>query len=478
VTSVDLPRSTPSRENVDAVGIRAFAERLEALPGVEPHSLMILRHGRVIADAWWTPYAPERPHLLYSLSKSFTSTAVAFAVAEGLMGLDDTVISHFPELDADVTDPGSRSIRVRHLLAMASGHREETVQRARQIDPDDLVRGFLMIPPDEDPGTLFCYNQPCTYTLAAIVQKHSGQSLTEYLRPRLLDPLGIGEVGWQTDSSGRQLGFTGFFAPTGAVAKLGQLYLQRGSWNGAQLLSPEWVDEATRMHSDNSMRDEPDWRQGYGFQFWMSQHGYRGDGAFGQFCLVLPEHDAVVAITSQSPDMQAMLSAAWAELLPALGETDGPARGGADEDDLLAAWLRERRLPWQSSGGGASASDVAGGYRAERGNDHPSLTEVAVVPGPDDGWTVTLREGDESLELAVGRGGPVVSQAFAASGSVVDEPSGASTLHVDVVFLETPHRLHLVLNPSSREFTARWETPPLEPTTLSGLRSPVRASAR
>jgi CubicO group peptidase (beta-lactamase class C family) len=469
VTSVDLPQSTPSRENVDAVGIRAFAERLEALPGVEPHSLMILRHGRVIADAWWSPYAPSTPHLLYSLSKSFTSTAVAFAVAEGLMGLDDTVVSHFPEFEADITDPASRSIRVRHLLAMASGHREETVQRARQIDPDDLVRGFLMIPPDEDPGTLFCYNQPCTYTLAAIVQKHSGQSLTDYLRPRLFDPLGIGEVAWQTDSSGRQLGFTGFFAPTDAVAKLGQLYLQRGSWNGEQLISVEWVDEATRVHIDNSMRDETDWRQGYGFQFWMSQHGYRGDGAYGQFCLVLPEHDVVVAITGQSRDMQAVLTAAWHELLPAFGASGGPARGGADEDDLLAGWLRERRLPPLHGG---SASDVAGSYRAESGNDHASLTEVAVAPGPDGGWTATLHEGEESLALAVARDGLAVTEAFAASGSVVDEPSGAPKLHLDVVFLETPHRLHLVLDSGSRTFQSRWETPPLEETTLAGLRSP------
>lgn len=421
---------------------------LEQAADVEPHGLMILRHGRVVAQGWWGPYSPDRVHLLYSLSKSFTSTAAGFAIAEGLLGLDDTIISHFPELDAEITDERSRRIRVRHLLAMASGHREETVERAYALDPVDLVRGFLMIPPDEEPGTLFCYNQPCTFTVGAIIQKATGQSLTDYLRPRLFEKLGIGEVGWRRDDSGRQLGFSGFHAPTSAVAKLGQLYLQKGSWDGEQLLSAEWVEEATRSHIDNPDEDKIDWRQGYGFQFWMARHGFRGDGAYGQYCVILPEQDVVVAITSQSPDMQAVLDAAWEHLLPAIGRAPEP---GADE--ALAARLADLHLAPVDGG------DVpAGTFSAAAGNDVPTLTSVTVSDG-----AVSLDEGGDALVLPIGRGSWTVTDAFAVSG-------GGSA--VDVVFLETPHRLHLALDASAGTFTSRWVTAPLHDGPLAELRMP------
>jgi len=223
-----LPRAAPSAVGVDADGLIGFLDAVHAAPDIELHSLMMLRHGQVVAEGWWHPYSAERVHLLYSLSKSFTSTAAGFAAAEGLIDLDATVLSYFPELDADITDPRSRAMLVRHVAAMASGHREDTVARAEALDPHDLVHGFLMIPPDEEPGSYFAYNQSCTFTLAAIVQRVSGMSLTEYLRPRLFDPLGVGAIGWIRDASGREIGYSGMYAATEAVAALGQLYLQGG----------------------------------------------------------------------------------------------------------------------------------------------------------------------------------------------------------------------------------------------------------
>ena len=246
-----LPRSTPSSQGVDPTGVQAFLDAMEAHAEVEMHSLMLLRNGHVVAEGWWTPYGPDRVHLLYSLSKSFASTAAGFAVAEGLLDLDRTVLSYFPELDADVTDERSRSILVRHVAAMASGHHTETIEQALAIDPAEPVRGFLQIPPEHEPGSWFAYNQPCTYSLAAIVQRESGQTLVDYLRPRLFDPLGIGEVGWQQHPPGRAMGFSGLHATTDAIAKLGQLYLQRGWWGDRQLLPSEWVDEATSTQVDN-----------------------------------------------------------------------------------------------------------------------------------------------------------------------------------------------------------------------------------
>ena len=300
-----LPRGAPEDQQVDPAAILRFLDAVQDHPGVEMHSLMVLRHGHVVAEGWWAPYSAERPQLLYSLSKSFTSTAAAFAQAEGLLDLDDTVVSHFAEFAADITDPRSRSVKIRHVASMASGHTREMLSEALALDAAEPVRGFLLIPPDREPGTAFAYSQPCTYTLASIIQRNAGLPLTRYLRPRLFDPLGIGHVGWQAFPPGREQGFSGLHARTEDIAKLGQLYLQRGRWDGVQLIPEQWVVQATSKQVGNPEGWDPDWQQGYGFQFWMARHGYRGDGAFGQFCVILPEHDTVVVTTAYTLEMQA-----------------------------------------------------------------------------------------------------------------------------------------------------------------------------
>src|ERR1700744_2036158 len=144
-----LPRSTPAEQGADPAAITAFLDAVEARPDIEMHSLMVVRHGHVIAAGWWAPYSAARRHLLYSLSKSFTSAAAGFARAEGLLDLDDPVVKHFPEFEAGLTAPGGRPIKGRHIAAMASGHDRDPLGEARQRDPDELVRGFLLIPPDQ-----------------------------------------------------------------------------------------------------------------------------------------------------------------------------------------------------------------------------------------------------------------------------------------------------------------------------------------
>src|SRR4029450_2087767 len=143
-------------------------------------------------------------------------------------------------------------------------------------DPQEPVRGFLLLPPDAEPGSTFAYSQPCTYTLAAIIQRAAGMRLTECLRPRLFDPLGIGEVGWLAWPPGREQGFSGLFAPTEDVSKLRPLDLQPGRWGDTQLLGEPYVAQATSRQIATPNQDNVDWRQGYGFQFWMARHGYRG----------------------------------------------------------------------------------------------------------------------------------------------------------------------------------------------------------
>ncbi|MGH3488812.1 MAG: serine hydrolase domain-containing protein, partial [Actinopolymorphaceae bacterium] len=481
VTVYPLPARSPAAQGVDASGIGRFLDAIEAAPDIEPHSLMVLRHGHLVASGWWAPYSPDRLHLLYSLSKSFTSTAASFAVAEGLVHLDDPVVSYFPEFEAEITDPRSRAMLVRHVASMASGHDAETMERAVALDPEEIVHGFLLLPPDREPGTVFAYNQPATYSLATIVQKVTGQTLTEYLRPRLLDPLGIGDVVWRQHPAGRDVGFSGLHATTDAIARLGLLYLQGGVWEGKQVLPAAWVAEATRSHVSNGVEPNSDWAQGYGFQFWMSRHGYRGDGAYGQFCVVLPEHDAVIAMTAATVEMQALLDAMWEHLVPALGAA--PLEGRDDEDTALAHRLARLELPPApgkpappADPGAWSGAEFApdGGAGAGAGADQPTLTRVLVTSGDDEDWRVSLVEDGGRLELRL--------NATDAPGWWVDAGSdapvptalsggwtGPDTLTVEVVFLETPHRLVVTCALASRTFTARWRTAPLHRGPLRSL---------
>lgn len=467
MTAYPLPTSTPSAAGVDASAVHRFLDALESDPGIEPHSVMILRHGSVAAAGWWAPYSPDRLHLMYSLSKSFTSTAAAFAVAEGLLRLDDPVLAYFPELDAEVTDPRRRALLVRHVASMATGDAAEKLLDARARDPEDLVRGFLLLPPEQDPGTVFAYNQPATYTLAAIVQKVTGQPLTAYLRPRLFEPLGIGEARWLRDRSGRELGFSGLHVTTDAVARLGQLYLRRGVWRGERLLSEEWVAEATRPHIATGDDPAGDWTQGYGFQFWMCRPGcgFRGDGAYGQFCLVLPEHDAVVALTAATERMQEVLDAVWTRLLP--GFHDAPPAGREAEDRALADRLAGLSLPPAPDSPASPGEALAFAPAEGRDPEAPRLTAVELDP---DGKRVTLVEDGERLELALGAGWTVTEGTVpaAVSGGWTDD----DTLALDVALLETPHHVELVCDRVTGTFTARWRPQPLHAPRVTRMRAP------
>jgi len=475
--TLPLPQAGPADEGVEAAGVDSFVAALEAAPQIEPHSLMLLRHGRVVAQGWWAPYAEHRPHLLYSVSKSFTGTAVAFAVQEGLLGLDDTVLSRFPELDDEVTDPRSRSMKVRHLAAMASGHQDETIERAMVAGSGDLVRGFLTLPPDHDPGSVFAYNQPCTYTLAAMVQRASGGSLTQYLRPRLFDPLGITDVGWQRGPGGAELGFSGLHATTDAVARLGLLHLQDGRWQGEQLLPEGWVEQATRVHVATPNQAGADWQQGYGFQFWRSRHGYRADGAYGQFCVVLPELDVVLATTAATEDMQAILDAAWQHLLPAMHDEPLTGAVAAAADRTLATRLAGLRLPVVTDVQPQPAPGrVWSGRRADVGGQGP-LERVEITRG-DEGWVMELTDSVASYRVRLGTGDWVVTEPLDPDGAVVPLATSGGwsdddVLHVDVVFLETPHRLRVSwTGAGGSPATQRWLTTPLHAGRISQLHSP------
>jgi CubicO group peptidase (beta-lactamase class C family) len=335
--SASLPRSTPEAQGISSAAILAFVKAADeqSVTTDAIQSFMLVRHGHVVAEGWWSPYGPDVPHKLFSLSKSFTSTAVGLAIADGKLSLDDPVLSFFPE-DAPLNPSANlKAMRVRDLLIMSSGQDSNTVAHldaALRISARP-TEAFLAAPVACKPGTLFVYNTPGTYMLSAIVQKVTGQTVFDYLQPRLFRPLGIENPTWDASLEGITFGGVGLNIRTEDIARFGQLYLQKGEWNGKQLLPATWVEAATARQTSNGSEPTSDWDQGYGYLFWRCRHGlYRGDGAFGQFCIVMPEQDAVVAITSGTRDMQAVMNLVWDKLLPAMQPTPLPADGQSDQE--------------------------------------------------------------------------------------------------------------------------------------------------
>jgi CubicO group peptidase (beta-lactamase class C family) len=310
--------------------VREFVETVDHINTL--HSFMIVRHGKVIGEGWWKPEAADKPHVLHSLSKSFNSTAVGLAIADGKLSLDDPVLKFFPADAPDDPSENLKAMKVRDLLTMTCGHDTEP----KPVGGAPSVKQFLAHPVAREPGTHFQYNTMGSYTLSAIVTKATGQTTLEFLKPRLFEPLGIEHPQWDSSSEGNSLGGYGLKLCTEDIAKFGQLYLQKGKWNGKQLIPEKWIDEATSKQVPNDEESHakmgPDWREGYGFQFWRCTHNaFRGDGANGQFCIVIPDKDAVIAITAQTGNMQGELNAIWDKLLPAFKDAALPDDAPAQE---------------------------------------------------------------------------------------------------------------------------------------------------
>jgi CubicO group peptidase (beta-lactamase class C family) len=308
-----LPRNSPESQGVSSSTVREFVEAADQQV-IAMHSFMLVRHGQVVAECWWKPEAADKPHVLHSLSKSFTSTAVGLAIADGKLSIDDPVLKFFPDQAPAEPSDKLKAMRVRDLLTMTSGHEVEV----KFSTNTPWVQAFLAHPVPFKPGTHFQYNSPGSHMLSAIITKVTGQTVLEYLKPRLFEPLGIENPEWGSSPQGNSFGGWGLKICTEDIAKFGQLYLQKGKWHGKQLVPQTWVEQATSKQVSNGSDPTKDWDQGYGFQFWRCRHGaFRGDGANGQFCVVLPDLDAVIAITADTRDMQAELNVVWDHLLPA-----------------------------------------------------------------------------------------------------------------------------------------------------------------
>lgn len=442
---VALPRSAPEAQGVSSTALLEFLataeQKIDAL-----HSFMLVRRGHVIAEGWWAPYAAELPHQLFSLSKSFTSTAVGLAIAEGKFTLEDPVLNFFPEEAPANPSPNLRAMRVRDLLTMSAGHHNEDLQNFPFNDEQSAVRKFLALPVAHKPGTLFVYNTPATFMLSAIVQKTTGQAVLDYLHPRLFEPLGIENPTWERNKQGISMGGFGLSIRTEDIARFGQLYLQRGQWRGRQLVPAAWVDTATSRWMSNGSNPASDWEQGYGFQFWRCRHGvYRADGANGQFCIVFPELDAVVAITAGTRSMGGVLNVVWDKLLPALKNTATlPANAAAEQalKEKLARLALKMPVPIEMP---ALARTIAG-QRFVFPKNPQAIDWVSLSPHPSTRGAIELTSsvGGVSQRWEVVPGAWNRAELVADGQKMPIALSGAwtapDTFTLDVTFTHTPNR--------------------------------------
>ncbi len=443
-----LPRSTPEAQGMSSAAVLAFVDDAERR-ALGLHSLMLMRRGHVIAEGWWDPYRTAASHLLYSLSKSFAATAAGLAAAEGLLSLDATILSFFPaEAPAD-PGPHLAAMRVRHLLSMSSGHDQDTTGSLRAAVDGDWVRAFLALPVEHMPGTHFVYNSGATYLVSAIVQKATGQTLLDFLGPRLFEPLGIAAPTWESSPQGINVGGWGLSLTTEDIVRFGLLYLQNGEWGGTRLLPAGWVGEATSAQVSNGDDPDSDWAQGYGFQFWRCRHGaYRGDGAFGQFCIVLPEQEAVVAITAGSGDMGGILGLVWEHLLPAMGRGVLPENAAAQ--DTLRRRLAALSLPVpEGEAGSPHAVSVSGRtytFKANTTDEHRIETarwdfrpEGAIVTVQAAGVVHRIEAGTRVWQRGTTTFGTGAMRPVGACGAWTAEDTYVLTAY----FTETPHAVTL-----------------------------------
>jgi Beta-lactamase len=400
-----LPRGIPEKEGVSSTSIMDFVNAA-GRSRTEFHSFMYLRHGKVVAEGWWNPYSPSLKHVLYSTSKSFTAAAIGFALAEKKLKLTDKVISFFPNEVPNPIPPHLADLTVKDVLIMSDG-----------MDPDpshtvavdtNWVRAFFAIPILNAPGTKFLYNSAGTYMLSAIVTKVTGQKVIDYLRPRLFEPLGIYGADWEVSPQNVNTGGWGLRLKTEDMAKFGQLYLQGGRWKGKQLLPHEWVKEATTMHilqdpgASQVKRDSSDWLQGYCYQMWRCRNnGVRADGAFGQFIIMLPDQDAVIAIQAETPDMQEEINLVWQYLLP--GMQGWAYKDDPDDDARLKKQLDALALPPKEAN--ASAADFSPNGKTYALQANPKKMASIGFDIQDGGvWQITLKDDKGSYTIPFGDG--------------------------------------------------------------------------
>jgi len=337
MTRKEFPRVTPEAMGIPSAAVEKLLDTLEYGGFTEPHGLMIYRHGNILAEGFWSPYAAGMKHALMSHTKTYAGTAVGIAVTEGLVSLDDRLIDIFK--DEAPEEPGEylKKLKVRDVLCMGVGMPRTPRQEL------DWIKAFLANEIVYEPGTRFIYSTTCEF-LAAIVRKVSGYGLLDYLKPRLFDKIGIDakNLTWARMGDGCEFVSAGLQATTEDNLRLLTLYLQNGVWEGERILSEEYVKLATSkqvntVNADDKRPLPPNNQPGYGYMIWMCipEGSYRADGMGGQFSVVIPGKDMIIGITENAKDPDATLNAFW-EFLKEVGDEPLP------EDTAASTKLKNR----------------------------------------------------------------------------------------------------------------------------------------
>jgi CubicO group peptidase (beta-lactamase class C family) len=485
-TAAPLARSTPEAEGVSSPGILELVNRLETNVQ-EIHSLMLLRHGKVIAEGWAAPYTPGDMHSMYSVTKSFNSTAVGIAVDAGLLSVDDLVTSFFPEFAPLATAPAFQTMTVRHLLTMHTGHAADTLDRMRATG-SEWTKAFFELPVENEPGSLFIYNSGAAYVLGAIVQKVTGMTVEAYLTPRLFEPLGIVNRLWGSSAEGVNMTDGGLSITTEELASFGQLYLQKGQWNGQAIVSEQWATEATAKEVE-SYSGSGNWNFGYGYQFWRSKVGFRADGSLGQYSFVLPDEDVVLAITAATSNdggTNRLMNEVFTWLPPAIGTDALPEDPAAH--DALTARLGSLALGVPQGAATSPLAANASTQRYEIGTNPQGITAIQLAWSEQDPvLTITDADGPHAIPVGIGRWVRARTGFKKHINELFDTPeqavsaigawTGETTLDIKLAFTETPYIMDAVFNFDGDQvnvamsYNMRWGS--LTEAPLTGSRAPL-----
>ena len=459
---MSMPRSRPAAEGVDARGLLALLDAFET-PDHGFHSIMVARHGKVIAEGWWTPYAPDRVHLGYSLSKSFTATVLGNLAGRGLIALDAPVWSYLTDLG---TLPEKwRRVTLRHCITMTVGHTEdawnwrgdaEPLPGAPEV-PDELLVRILERVPDGEPGEVWAYNQVGTYLVAQAIAAATGEPVTTHVRRLMLDPFGGAAAKAQRTFQDHDLGFSGMHVTTESILALAQTWLDGGVWEGERIVPTGYAERAP-LPTPASLagEDAGDWARGYGHSFWNQRYGYRGDGAFGQYLIVLPGQDVAVAITSEVEVMQDVLDLLWQHLIPAIDSRPDPAA-----DTMLARRLAALEHPPLS--GEERRAPLT--LRRDPSSQLPEAYAAAILEPADDGHLLRLEHSSGELVTRIGDGEWLESRWPTPRGPELPVvASGAwreGVFSAELRLVETPHTVLVELDPDRGTARLSWRLIPL-----------------
>ena len=363
-----LKRGEPREAGVNAAVVAAFLDDATAT-GLDIHGFMLHRAGRVAAEGWRWPYRADRPRIMHSATKSVMASAIGMALEEGRFGLQDKVVTFFPELLPGVIDARLAAMTVENLLTMRAGHGAETSGSIWRGISTSWTAEFFKIPLAYQPGTTFMYTSAASYILSAILTKVTGQTLHEYLKPRFFEPLGIVDEQWDLGPDNVNPGGNGLTMKTADLLKLGVLHAQGGLWEGRRILSEAWVAEATRSHGDN-----------YGYQWTTASGGaYLAIGIFMQFVMVFPRHQATLAVVGAAQEGSQLFLPVVQRHFPRAFEEQLPAGEARQADSHLRSKLAAVGEPPPLGAGFSNTATQVGG-RTFRVDPNPlGVTAVRFV---------------------------------------------------------------------------------------------------